>query len=334
MISLSIIIPVFGVEKYISRCLESVFSINLPESDFEVICVDDCSKDHSVEIIEEYQSAHNNLRLLRHSKNKRQGGARNTGIKAAQGEFVLFVDGDDRVPKYDVSNVLDYMRLNELELLLGAAEVYKRDGTVVRWGNAPRIASEIMSGPDVFVGEYIHKIAFGVVWMGIYSSKLLKRNVPFVEKVSYEDADWTLRCAYKAKRLQYQPVVVYNYMENEASTTKVPTIEKMIDRVKQGLRVWEWAQTTIERHNEVLVAAEDYCTWNLSCLKSLSLYRHSDRKRFYDSFSEDEFSIMKQWKMGRKGMNVVRKPKITRLAIAIMSPILRFGKTIKKTLLN
>ena len=334
MIRLSIIIPVFGVEKYIARCLDSIFSIDIPESDFEVICVDDCSKDRSVLIIEEYQSLHNNLRLLSHSENKRQGGSRNTGISAAQGEFVIFVDGDDRVPKYDVSAVLEYMRSNKLELWLGAAEVYKQDGTVIRWGKAPQVASEIMSGPDVFVGEYIHRIAFGVAWMGVYRTSLLRSIVPFVEYVSYEDTDWTLRCAYCAKLLQYQPVVIYNYMENETSTTKTPSIEKLIDRVKQGLRVWEWAQTTVERHDEVLVAVEDYCTCNLRCLKTLKLYRRSDRRRFYSSFSQDEFSVMKQWKMGGKWMRVVRRPLMSRFAMVTMSPFLRFIKSIKSKMLK
>lgn len=329
---LSVIIPVYGVEKYIARCLDSIFSINLPENDFEVICVDDCSKDHSSQIIEDYQSQHDNLRLLRHSENKRQGGARNTGIKAAQGEFVIFVDGDDRVPKYDVSAVINYMQSNELELWLGAAEVYKQDGTVTRWGNAPQVASDIMSGPDVFVGEYIHRIAFGVAWMGIYRTSLLRRIAPFVECVSYEDTDWTLRCTYEAKLLQYQPFVVYNYMENETSTTKAPSIDKMIDRVRQGLRVWEWAQKTVERHDEVMVAVEDYCTCNLRCLKTLRLYGGSDRRRFFRSFSKEEFSVMKQWKMGGKWMVVIRKPIMSRFVIAVVSPAFRFGKLIQKTI--
>ena len=326
--------PVYGVEKYISRCLDSVFSINLPESEYEVICVDDCSKDKSVQVIEGYLAKHKNLRLLHHTENKRQGGARNTGISAAEGTFVIFVDGDDCIPKYDISGLLDYMQSKELELWLGAAEVHKQNGTVVRWGNAPQEESAIMPGPEIFVGEYIHRIAFGVVWMGVYHTALLKRTAPFVEKVSYEDADWTMRCAYEAKRLQFQPVVIYYYMENELSTTKRSSADKLVDRVKQGLRVWDWAQTTSERHNEVMVAAEDYCTWNLSCLKSLGLFGRSDRKRFYSSFSEEEFSVMKQWKTGGKWMAVVRRPKLSRLAIATMSPVLRFGKIIKNKILK
>ena len=110
MIRLSIIIPVYGIENYISRCLDSVFSINLPEGEYEVICVDDCSKDKSSTIIERYQLKHGNLRLIHHAENKRQGGARNTGVTNAQGDFVIFVDGDDRIPKYDISGVLDYMQ--------------------------------------------------------------------------------------------------------------------------------------------------------------------------------------------------------------------------------
>jgi len=332
MIRLSVIIPVFGVEKYIARCLDSIFSINLPESDYEVICVDDCSKDKSVQIIESYLSKHNNLRLLHHEENKKQGGARNTGIGVAEGEYVIFVDADDRIPKYEVAGTLDYMQANGLELLLGTAEIYKQDGTVSRWGNAPQEASEIMPGPDVFDGEYIHKIAFGVVWMGIYRTSLLKRTAPFVEKVSYEDADWAMRCAYEAERLQYQPMVIYNYIENEVSTTKQGSMSKLIDRVRQGLRVWEWAQTTKEHHDEVMVAAEDFCTWNLNCLKSLGLYGGLDRRSFYRSFSEEEFSVMKQWKKGGGWMNVVRRPKLSRFVITTISPILRFGKIMKNKL--
>ena len=334
MIRLSIIIPVYGIENYISRCLDSVFSINLPEGEYEVICVDDCSKDKSSTIIERYQLKHGNLRLIHHAENKRQGGARNTGVTNAQGDFVIFVDGDDRIPKYDISGVLDYMQEKGLELWLGAAEVIKQDGIVTRWGNAPNESSEIMSGPDVFIGEYIHKIAFGAAWMGVYSMSLLKRVAPFEENVFFEDTDWTLRCAYESRLLQYQPVVIYNYMENQASTTKRLSVGKMIDRVRQGLRVWEWAQTTVERHDEVLVAAEDHCTCNLRCLSLLKFYSCSDRKRFYRSFSKEEFSVTKQWKIGGGGwMNVVRKPGWSRVLMSFFSPFLKCAKELKdKTL--
>ena len=327
---LSIIIPVYGVEKYLSRCLDGVFQINLPESDYEVICVDDCSRDSSVSIVEDYQNRHSNLVLLRHESNKRQGGARNTGIDYSKGDYIIFVDADDVIPDYDVAAVLDYMVENGLELLLGAAEIHKRNGSVLRWGNSPLEESKIMTGPEVFIKEYIHRIAFGVVWMGIYKTDLVKRAGPFKENVQYEDADWTLRCAYEAKRLQFKPILIYNYMENEGSTTTAGSITKLIDRVKQGLRVWEWAQTTLEHHDDVIVAAEDFCTWNLQCLSSLRFYRHFERKSFYRSFSDEEMYIMKHWKMGGEWMNMIKHPTATKAKLFFLSPVYRLGRLIKR----
>ena len=326
---LSVIIPVFGAERYIARCLDSVLSINLPESEYEVICIDDCSEDASLNIINEYGTLHNNLHITRHAVNKRQGGARNTGIKLAKGKYMMFVDADDCIPAYDVSGLLDYMDKNGIELLLGAANVLKQDGRVTRWGNSPNEESKIMTGPEIFIGGYIHKVAFGVVWMGIYKTDLVRSIPPFHENIQFEDTDWTMCCAYNANRLQYKPVVIYNYMENEGSTTAVYSINKLRERVKQGLRIWKWAQTTTQYHDDVLAAAEDYCTWNLQCLSSLNYFSYSDRKLFFQSFTDEDFTIMKQWKLGGKWMRFIRNPFSSRFELLITSPIYRFAHSVK-----
>jgi len=326
---LSVIIPVFGVEQYIARCLDSVLAINLPEDEYEVICIDDCSTDNSVRIVEEYQSKHPNLILLHHEENKRQGGARNTGVEQAKGEFLVFVDADDELPEYDLSGSLDYMDSQQLDLLLCSAECHKKDGTVSRWGNAPSTESPVMNGPDLFTNEYIHKVAFGVVWIGIYKTELVRRVGPFVEKASYEDADWTLRCAYNASRTQYKPVVIYHYMENPASTTRKPSVDSVIYRAKQSLRVWLWAQTTVENHENVMISAEDFCTWNLSVLQSLWKYGCSERRRFYHSFSKEEFFAMKKWNGDYGYLRLVRYPVFSQIVLLFMSPVLRMGQWLK-----
>lgn len=332
MIRLSLIIPVFGVEEYIARCLDSVFSINLPESEYEVICIDDCSKDGSVSIINEYKTMHQNLTLIHHTENKRQGGARNTGIKLAKGDYLVFVDADDRIPKYNLSGLLDYMDENRLELLLGTAEVFKQDGSVIRWGNSPTEESRIMSGPEIFIEEFIHRIAFGVVWMGIYKAELVRRVPLFHENIQYEDTDWTLCCAYNARLLQYKPTVIYNYMENGGSTTTADSIYKLIERVKQGLRIWEWAQTTTSHHDDVMVAAEDYCTWNLKCLPSLRLFNHNNRTFFFNSFSDEEMSVMKQWEKKGNWMRAIKNPYLVRIELCLLSPLYRFARFVKKAI--
>ena len=122
----SIIIPAYNSEKYIRHCIDSVISQNFPASEYEVIVVDDCSKDNQHAVISSYTEnyppsiKHHKNRLsnslpeviiIKHAENKRQGGARNTGIKAARGEWILFVDSDDYWCRNDVlqqlSDIID-----------------------------------------------------------------------------------------------------------------------------------------------------------------------------------------------------------------------------------
>lgn len=331
MIRLSVIIPVFGVERFISRCLDSVFSINLPQDEYEVICIDDCSVDSSVRIIGQYQVAHPNLHLLRHNENKRQGGARNTGIRSAKGEYIIFVDADDSIPRYDIAGLLVYMGNNDLDLLLGTAQIISDDGNVQRWGNAPHMESPIMAGPDLFTDGYIHKIAYGVVWLGIYRSELVRRTKPFVEHVPYEDTDWTLQCAYLARRVQYKPVLLYDYIRNQVSTTRLRSIQSVVCQVDQGLRVWHWGHSVTENRDAVLLAVRDYCIFNLQVLLTLWKYGRKERKELYDSFTQENWTTMKSWLDSKKGWLsfYLRYPVTSRIVLNIVSPFLRIGKHIK-----
>ena len=85
----SIIIPVYNGEQYIKNCLDSIYRQGLGDDDFEVICVNDCSTDNTAQVISEYGKFHQNLRLINHETNRRQGGARNTGVKVAEGKYIL-----------------------------------------------------------------------------------------------------------------------------------------------------------------------------------------------------------------------------------------------------
>ena len=117
MIRISLIIPFYGVEKYIRECLESVFSQDLSESEYEVICVNDCSPDNSESIVREYQDNHRNLHLVRHEINKKLGAARNTGLQHAEGEYVWFIDSDDYIKPNCLKEILRYCESENLDIL-------------------------------------------------------------------------------------------------------------------------------------------------------------------------------------------------------------------------
>ena len=92
---LSYVIPTYNAASFVQATLDNIYAISLPEKDYEVIVVDDCSTDNTCEVIEQYAQNHSNICLIRQPKNHRQGAARNRGLEVAKGEYITFVDSDD-----------------------------------------------------------------------------------------------------------------------------------------------------------------------------------------------------------------------------------------------
>lgn len=142
-IILSIVAPVYGVEKYIGKWLDSVFDQDIPETDYEVICVNDCTKDRSAEIIRKYQQNHPNLRLIEHPVNKKDNAARNTGFRSAMGKYIWFNDPDDVVASNCLGTIIRKMEENQLDMLHWS--IVTTNGTFMRLLRD----TEVMSGVEL-----------------------------------------------------------------------------------------------------------------------------------------------------------------------------------------
>ena len=97
--NISFIIPAYNASSTILRTLDSIYSLSLKIDEFEVIVIDDCSTDNTLQIIQNYGGSKSNMRVLHQQKNHRQGAARNWGVREARGDYVMFVDADDKVEK-------------------------------------------------------------------------------------------------------------------------------------------------------------------------------------------------------------------------------------------
>ena len=117
-ILISYILPCYNVAPYVARCLESIERQDIPQDEFEVICVDDCSTDQTVETIRFYQQIYSNIFLFCHTENRTAGGARNTGIKHAKGEYLWFVDPDDAITADVVGELYSIIYTHNLDALL------------------------------------------------------------------------------------------------------------------------------------------------------------------------------------------------------------------------
>ena len=113
----SIIIPIYNVEKYIKECLKSVVTQGL--TDYEILCIDDCGQDKSIDIVNEFKSQYNlnNLFIIKHDNNKGLSAARNTGIEHARGEYLFFLDSDDFLEKNSIYNLYNIAKNENLDVL-------------------------------------------------------------------------------------------------------------------------------------------------------------------------------------------------------------------------
>lgn len=216
MVKLSIIIPVYNVEQWLMRCLDSLFQQNMPEDEFEVIIVNDGSTDNSLDIAEKFAANHTNVKIICQN-NRGQSVARNTGLKKAMGEFVWFVDSDDFIEPMSIKPLLDYAIENNLDVMCFNLQRYYEDGRTWRYENPENTSNLITSGEE-FVS--IQHMPAGP-WASISRRKFLTDNgLRFMEDIIHEDEEYTARTYYLAKRIAYKDIVVVNYFQRSGSSMK------------------------------------------------------------------------------------------------------------------
>lgn len=245
MIRLSIIVPFYNVEKYIEECIRSLYDQDIPQEEYEVICVDDYSPDNSVAVIEDWRLKVDNLKLIRHERNKKLGGARNTGLREAKGRYVWFVDSDDYVAPNCLGKLLRDAEAQDAEtLLFDYATVTNGKSQQVVY---PKIADRLLTGDELLrqVQEQWY-VCVPTAWNKLYKREFLMQNgFLFTENVMYEDTDLSLKMLTYLKRIKYTNVVAYNYRQNAQSITKErPTPEKMAFTIMQQNRCAIVAENT------------------------------------------------------------------------------------------
>lgn len=237
MIRLSFIVPFYNVEPYIEECIRSLYIQDIPQSEYEVICVDDCSPDGSRAIVERLQKEYPTLRLLMHTENKRQGGARNTGLREAKGGYIWFVDSDDYIKPNCIKWLLEQAERDDLDILKFHFAYENRD-------HSGRLAHSegITSGTDLIFNEesetdLISRCNSAVLQL-MRREFLLNNKVVFAEKVQYEDDDFAYQIYAYAKRARLVRIAPYIVRMTPYSTTRRQNdIQRVRDIYAQALRM-------------------------------------------------------------------------------------------------
>jgi glycosyltransferase involved in cell wall biosynthesis len=207
--TLSIVMPVYNVAAYLPRCLESLAALNPPPD--EIIVVDDGSTDDCPRILAEFAPRLPQMRVIR-QENGGLSAARNTGLDAARGTYLAFVDSDDFVEPDAYAEAIATAEREQLDMVLFNARYHYEGRQPDRpiYPDAP--ATGIVPGSEwlrlrLKAGRFLH-----MVWLHLYRRDFIEANrFRFVPRLIHEDVIWTTQVLLAARRLAYLPRIAVNY---------------------------------------------------------------------------------------------------------------------------
>ena len=267
---ISIIIPVYNVEKYLAECLDSC--VNQTLKDIEIICVDDGSTDNSYKILEEYQQKDPRIRIFRHEVNKKQGAARNKGLEIATGEYIWFVDSDDYIDTKACQILYDAIKEFDVDMLcFSAIQFSEEDG------------KRKFFYPKHFQGVRINQIYHPQTsWEEItfyhlniiVPAYITKRNIiqkfRFRENVVYEDLDFTPILFYHIGSFCFIPYTAYFYRIHSISTTQIPLTKGILeDYIESTINLSKFiTQNNINKKHFIYITFIKQLSWALDLYKT------------------------------------------------------------------
>lgn len=206
---ISIIIPIYNVEQYITACLKSVEAQTY--TDYEVILVDDCGTDNTMAVAEKFISkskVRDKFRIVRHEHNKGNSAARNTGIAAAKGKYIYQLDDDDTMTPDCLEKLVTAAEKTDADMVVGNFDIIGDEKDIPRFNTN----EEYLSGEKCFYA-YLHDQYQMMVWNKLIRRDLLvKINLSFIEGLAHEDNAWSFSLACLLQKMAFVHDVTYHYV--------------------------------------------------------------------------------------------------------------------------
>lgn len=331
---ISFIVPVYNAELYIGECLNSIIS-QTSFCDCELICVDDKSIDRSCEIIAEYEKQYPNILLIHHDTNKKAGGARNTGIKAARGQYIWFVDSDDTIVDGSLEKIIAQLNENSLDVFcFNYSLKYVDAGQICKVFKESRVKS----GYQFIESQWGQKIIYylGYPFIAVFRKSIVtENNISFIENTTYgEDTTFITEVIAESNRVASTAKSFYNYRQGHTSSTS------LLMKSWKGAQIYESifvagnlvVDNLIERYRD---RNPEFCS-NIECGMPWFVNRlffrllrssASERSVFYGRIAENKETISNVLKyMDTMNRFVVSHPFTAKIFLNMASPIYKILK--------
>lgn len=221
----SVIIPVYNVAPFIESCLSSVFMQTY--TDIEVLLIDDCGTDESMAIVYRMLTQYSGnikCRIIKHENNRGLSAARNTGIDAATGEYLYFLDSDDEIVPYCIERLLSLTLKENLDFVIGnyfVSQVGKEYPPL-------KLRDGIVRGTERILQTYLNREWYMMAWNKLINrSFLLENQLYFKEKLIHEDELWSFLLAFKASNMGVVDDKLYCYKVRDTSIMATDWVKRL-----------------------------------------------------------------------------------------------------------
>lgn len=296
----SIIVPVYNKEKYLKRCLESLKCQTF--KDFEVILVDDKSQDNSVEIIYSYVRSDSRFSIIHNETNMGVSLARNIGMNASVGQWLLFVDADDYLTENALSEIQEVILNNDkLEAVLFNGDFVDNGGNVVNDFYQDNIIPEVPVNKVFRLREYklmLHYVNAALLCLN--KNFAIKHSIRFTGNMRHEDWDFMWKVFACDPLMLYLPSHFYKYViANDGYTSSQSTVTQSMDLFKayeNGVSYFQNSQLNIKDYQFYMRIVAFRHFWDFFVIK-VSICNDAHFKKafvnklvsFIHTLSDDEF---------------------------------------------
>lgn len=234
-IKLSVVVPVYNVERYLHKCLDSILDSTF--QDFELIVINDGSTDKSGLIILEYKEKYKDKIVYINKENSGVSTSRNVGIENARGKYITFIDSDDYIEKDMFELMISKIEAEDLDIVACDAQIIydgNKKGAVVKSGY----------GMDLDEKDKIREtmpVFYPVVWNKLYKTELV-RNIKFTSGVWYEDMEYLLKLYPHIKSIGVINKPLYNYLQRKNSITYTynDKLYDIINNMENIISYYKW----------------------------------------------------------------------------------------------
>ena len=273
-ILVSVIVPVYKVEAYLTECVESI--LNQTYRNIEVILVDDGSPDRCPEICDELAVKDKRIKIL-HKTNGGLSSARNAGIKASTGDYLMFLDSDDYWDSFDaLKGVVDTIKSSEADVICFGYKEFFSDKNIYGKGVYEEALSTCVNGKEVNLKKMF---AYGVFvsssCVKAVKAEVVKDNdIYFVEGITSEDVDWSARLLLKTNKIAVYPKSFYIYRQREGSivhTIRYENLKMLAENVKRCVGLGSDVND-----DNILTIYNNYVSYQYICFLRVALLCEGD----------------------------------------------------------